>query len=490
MAQNHSQQFRQWLEKTLLAAQPGARLPTYAQMGKQSGLSHMTVKKIVREFEQKGLLVRMRGKGIFAPGKPNGNRAEATPPLQSAQAIAKALLNLISTGGIKYGEALPPVKRICHQFRVAAETVRKAYGILEAKGLVVRVGKTCWVGKPEIILTGRPKKEVFIFAKSQAEFALMFKTDQLAQAYLKLERELATHGFLLQFETVSSFKELSKNWLTSKRMPYGLIFFLVNRPEIDDIVDNLQRLHSRAHKTESMPVTIIDFGSGGPISNLPKGSFVISRGNITTALGRAVAQHVVDTGHKAVNLFYDMHEGFPFWGLWGLMKFRPEFKRAQKSSAFRLILRNGLSKQAPIELARQNIKRYGDKGSSYRYAFLEIYGYQSSEEFLNEATAWESFAALYRKYPETRMWIFSNDTAAAKAANWARSRGIQIPKQLSIIGLENNPQYYSLGITRFEPDWERIGYLMAHAIVGDIPIAKTTKGFIRTPVRAVEKLTT
>jgi len=47
-----------------------------------------------------------------------------------------------------------------------------------------------------------------------------------------------------------------------------------------------------------------------------------------------------------------------------------------------------------------------------------------------------------------------------------------------------------LGISACATDRSMIGYLLAHAMVGDIPVARTTKGFIRTNVRAFERLTT
>jgi hypothetical protein len=41
-----------------------------------------------------------------------------------------------------------------------------------------------------------------------------------------------------------------------------------------------------------------------------------------------------------------------------------------------------------------------------------------------------------------------------------------------------------------EVDSATLGYLMAHAIIGDIPIAKSRKGYTRCPVRIVERSTT
>jgi DNA-binding LacI/PurR family transcriptional regulator len=88
------------------------------------------------------------------------------------------------------------------------------------------------------------------------------------------------------------------------------------------------------------------------------------------------------------------------------------------------------------------------------------------------------------------IWIFNQDQDAAAAVRWAQERRIEIPARVSVLTLENNPQNYELGISLCEPDWEHAGYLLAHAIIGDFPIEKTSKGFLRTRARVVTKLTT
>jgi hypothetical protein len=56
--------------------------------------------------------------------------------------------------------------------------------------------------------------------------------------------------------------------------------------------------------------------------------------------------------------------------------------------------------------------------------------------------------------------------------------------------VENDPAYYHLGLTYCYPDFARLGYLMAHALIGDFPVEKTTRGSIRMHTLVVEKLTT
>jgi DNA-binding LacI/PurR family transcriptional regulator len=86
--------------------------------------------------------------------------------------------------------------------------------------------------------------------------------------------------------------------------------------------------------------------------------------------------------------------------------------------------------------------------------------------------------------------VFSDEAMAARAYEWAVDRGVRIPKQLAIIGLQNDPAHYHLGISYCGPDWDTIGYLMAHSIMQDFEVEKTSQGFLRTKAHVVERLTT
>jgi DNA-binding LacI/PurR family transcriptional regulator len=79
---------------------------------------------------------------------------------------------------------------------------------------------------------------------------------------------------------------------------------------------------------------------------------------------------------------------------------------------------------------------------------------------------------------------------AAEAIGWAKRMRINNPSRLSILSLENNPDFATLNLSYVDMQIERIGYLMAHAIIGDIPIERTTKGFVRVGARVVERVTT
>lgn len=44
--------------------------------------------------------------------------------------------------------------------------------------------------------------------------------------------------------------------------------------------------------------------------------------------------------------------------------------------------------------------------------------------------------------------------------------------------LENEPIASAGSISSCAPDWQQMGYLMAHGLMGDIPVARSSQGFI------------
>jgi DNA-binding LacI/PurR family transcriptional regulator len=111
-------------------------------------------------------------------------------------------------------------------------------------------------------------------------------------------------------------------------------------------------------------------------------------------------------------------------------------------------------------------------------------------EILDKVTFCTGYTPLFKDHADSEVWVFSSDAEAARAITWARSRGIKVPAQLGVISLENNPAYYHLGLSYCGPDWENIGYMMAHAVIGDFPLPKTSRGFVRTQALLLEKQTT
>jgi DNA-binding LacI/PurR family transcriptional regulator len=88
------------------------------------------------------------------------------------------------------------------------------------------------------------------------------------------------------------------------------------------------------------------------------------------------------------------------------------------------------------------------------------------------------------------LWVFERDRHASHALQWASDHRVPVPRDISIMGLENDPAFFDRGITTCIMDWETIGYLLAHVLIGDFAVERTSRGFVRTASLLLEKLTT
>ncbi|MSR83406.1 MAG: GntR family transcriptional regulator [Candidatus Latescibacteria bacterium] len=100
------------------------------------------------------------------------------------------------------------------------------------------------------------------------------------------------------------------------------------------------------------------------------------------------------------------------------------------------------------------------------------------------------FGQVLGSQRDADIWIFSRDEEAIAGLNWARQYRLAVPSQLSIVGMENTPRFYHCGLSHCGPDWETIGYLMGHSLIGDFAIERTGRGYLRTRAWMVERLTT
>ena len=81
------------------------------------------------------------------------------------------------------------------------------------------------------------------------------------------------------------------------------------------------------------------------------------------------------------------------------------------------------------------------------------------------------------KAKEQDLWVFEFMKDAAEASMYFKNK---INVKPNILAMENDPAWFHLGITCCIFDWDKTGYLMAHALIGDIPIKKSSKKFMDT----------
>lgn len=484
MAVTRAQEFHTWIVTEIAKLPPDACLPPGRVLSAQWGLSAITIQRVLAKLRADGKIVRIPGKGTFIPGR--DRRAAAplsvrvgTTRESSVEHLVSGLVRLISEGVYRKGDPLPAVKLIRSQFRVSSETVTMAYQRLERMGYVEKVGKSYWIGKMDQLMSRRPTQEVYFLRFGKDDFQDVFSTDPAALAFQKMERELYDAGFYLHPERAESLPALAQEWARTGRYPAGLVFHGVDESRLPFF-----RSFFAAHGAAlSGRVRVLVHGSRGDLSELLSRAQVFLRGNVDTEKARTLAHYLLGAGYREANFCIDEADLAEFVDVRFFLKVALTVQNLIPGFVFRFIIR-----PAPGSSATLSFDEHLD--ASYR-GYLESKYPNANLANLDRLVqfAEDPFEAC-ASHAGTRIWIFSRDAMAAEALAWLRQRGRRVPQDVAIAGFQNDPQYYHLGISTCGPDWDGMGYVMAHALVGDIRLARSGRGFLKVRCRMTEKLTT
>jgi DNA-binding transcriptional regulator YhcF (GntR family) len=475
-----------WLKQQLKEKQPGERLPTDRELGSTFNLSRSTVKRVVSQFVKKGLVVRIPGKGSFLPQEETGQDHPIQTPSSSAEVISASIYQSICSGDLKNGEALPPIKYMSYRFRVSASTVIAAYKRLQEAGHITKVGKTFWVGAFKNLIRAEPKREVYLFNYRSYDFTRLFQEDMLAYAYQKMERELLTHGRLLRFENSKDWPQLYKKWLKEERIPAGIIFSGFNSPRLTTILPELKYFLDQTG--ENRPRVLLEW-LGGQYRREMQSIQLLTRGSILTMAANALARFIIQQKYREAVIFID--EAEQVWNFGGfihpLFRIIRELYLLDPEIRLYIVVKTPTSdREYQRELQERKIPNELRKIIENERRYVKI----SYKDIINRMVVTGNLQPSCRRFRSVPLWVFTTDALAEQGYRWAQRQGVKVPDDLSLVVLENNPRYFHLGLTYCGPDWEGIGYLMAHTIIGDFPIEKTNRGFIKTKAIILEKLTT
>lgn len=461
---------RTWVEEQLATAAPGSAFPPDRQLAKEWGLSARTVARVMTGYAAGHRVVRIPGKGTFVPGgtgvKPASDMA---PPRRG---MADHLKRSIVHGELRAGDALPSVKYMARRFRTSRAAVIAAYRGLIADGLVTKVGRTFWVGRFRDLLHPQPGREVLLLVRDKAELRKVFSPGEfVSAAYRKLEQTLSTAGFMLRCDFLENLPAQYRNWRRSRRFPYGLGSrrLETSPPETAGIMFRTMR--------HPMP-TVVDW-EAGVHPHMFNATCVFSRSNTATTVARELAAYLVRLGCRSACFFMEeATRGDRLAVFYDYLRMRAELKHRNASFDLSLAVLGSLQ----TVLANIHEVNASNLLSKYARTTLNAIG--------PEVRGFRSRGAAFAHARRAEVWIFRDSRVAAAALSWAAQQRIRVPADLSILTLDDAPAYYHLGITRCRLDWEAVGYLMAHALIGDFPIEKTTRGYLRVHARVVEKLTT
>lgn len=476
-----SQLFTQWIDEQLRTRKANTPIPSADRLAEQWGISKSTVTRILSRYRQQGDILRIPGKGSFL--NPNEQRPEAPVPetQTSVQTIVNEIRHAISTGRLKRGDALPSVKHMATQFRLAPRTVIKAYARLQAQTYVVKIGKTFWVGSFSALTRLGGNRQVLVLTPPWEGPADIFQDKRTHLAYRKLEKELIDHGFGVHYETTDRSNELFRQWRRTDRWPAGLTFFRLRR-EIQEQVNAFVR---RLKRHADPPVTVLYDLDSADYRDVPKGAHMLARGNIDTTFARVAADHIGGRSAQGVSFFYDTDSLGP-WNIFTFLKVRTEIKAFDPDFPvqFYVVSRSrGFTPGSFLADLQPGWSAQRQDATMGKYRFTPL------EEIKEEIRVVDALDdGLQEAKPG--LWAFMEDRDAAQTLAWLRGRHRKVPEGTSVLSFEDGPEAREQGISCCVLDWERTGYLMAHALIGDIPLQRTGKGFIRVAAQVIHRQTT
>lgn len=111
---------------------PGAALPSEAALCAEYGVARNTLRRALDQLATEGLIEVRPGRGRVVR-EPSGTSAPVVPQYR---AMAADLRELIESGKLRPGDALPSESALAEQYRVSRGTARHALAELEGAGLV------------------------------------------------------------------------------------------------------------------------------------------------------------------------------------------------------------------------------------------------------------------------------------------------------------------------------------------------------------------
>ena len=477
---------RQWLDRFLRENKPGTRLPYDRELAGTFGISVATVKRALSPYVHRGALQRIKGKGSFI--HPAGETLpEPSRPVGAEEDIVRLIYDGIADGTFKQGLPLPMNKIMCLEFRVSPRTVSRAYRRVVREGFATKVGRRFVVGSFPAIVTHRARKQAVLFFDPSYGPEELFMRPRFSLDLRKMESVLQEHGFLLTPAPSTEFSDRVHRWVARKRAPDGII--LCGRREgaveiaaLDKWYPAFGYLQSRLKR--SAPNTLC-IGVGRPSRRLTNMS-IVNIGHIDITRARIMARYMVEHGHREATFFFDESE-FERRITYHALRLLPEVRRFLPDFVIRTVIRTDAA-----HLKRDQLLQRLYEVTPQRVISQHLSKHTAiSPTAITDNIEWcDSFERVYRAYVSSGLWVFDDGRFAVDARRWCDRNDVTLPRDVSILAYKERPTCLLHGISVCREDWETTGYLMAHALIGDIPIARSRHGFIVTRARILRRQTT
>lgn len=481
----------------------GAKLPSAKELAEIYSVSRGTVFKAIDQLENDGSVVRKKRCGIFVKGDEDPCLVDHVPRIAAKRKreieIMESIMSDIRQGQLRVGSALPSRKTLLFQYSASSKTIRKTLEHCLRKGLLFKKGGSIFVG---------PTPSAGIASGKSVQF---FGGSPLLRGLI---HQRPRENFLMALESECGIWGVSTTQMKDEgREPS---FFGVPRRGKEGVLRTVMTLDSpsmgklieagapfRGEKRSRNMLPLVVFASDSTVFKSkafrckPFDPLYIFAWD-DHAAGKSVADYLSSLGHQKISYFHHTP------AVWNLRRFdglnerlRALFGASARTSRFQADMGEGPVHRAKLLSVKETVKTMESAVchmfENYRFTHLTPFRRLAAESLsavnMDEQTrVMEAIFDRALRTEKSTAWVCSDPTATLMASDFLQRRGVRIPRDLSLIGFANQDLRVAIrGINMYDFQVERMGYLAAHCLLGDIPIKKSKQGVVECPGRVVER---
>lgn len=468
--------FRDWLAGRIADLDPGSMLPSGKRLARMHGISESTVQRVLGEYHRRGKLIRIAGRGTFIPGRPG-----RLPPMRtevrarrSAESVAEILYEQICDGTFKAGDALPSIKYLTLDWKISRSTAVAAYRSLAGRGCVHKVGRSFYAGSARELAPRRARKDlVFYYGVGDSSLPALFRTHPLSFAYRTLENELLKHNYRIRYRSIDGAAGDFDTWRRGQRFPSGIVVGYTDRSPYDAFEPSLRGLVSRTGR--GTPSALV---AGKVTDRKIPGVAYMNHGHVNTRVFRELSRYIARQRFHRLVVCHDETRKDNLYSIWSTLKLWVETLHRRPSIDIQYLLRLAGTDDFRTRFGR----RVAAEGSRRVLGTLSKYNDTDFANIERHVHVCEEFTEAFAQARSGEVWVFVKDSLAVEAAEFFERSGRSTEDRPAIIGLENDPAFLDRGISACVVDQYALGYLMAHAVIGDIRVPESSKGYVQAPV--------
>ena len=481
----YARQFVRWIDETVRDPEGGYCLPTVRELSRRFRISSSSVRRLLRPYIDDGSLEAIQGRGIFVASRmPRASHPASLRGVSSAQSIADAVAEDIAAGKLKHGDPLPAIKLLAGQFKTRNTTVAHAYRILQQRGRVRRIGKYYWVGGLKSVRSFGARKTIPCFNFSEGDLSDLNADNEVGYAYENMESELHNHGLSLRLEPGEKLDLFLRPRAFARSDCAGVLMSGVDDQHFARICPRIEALEPALARSGRR---ILVCGAD-PERRVPRRTHYFCHGTIITNTVRTAAEYSFRKGFRDIVLFFRERPN-TLSGIRFFLRFISESLARNPATRIRFLIQPLHHDTSPEQVFKRTPSYLYHKSFVYIEGILSKHAPITLQQIFDMITIGDSIDDLLSRAPRGALWLTRDAATALEVAERCAARRIPLPSGVALLCFDKDVSLRRHGIASCVPDWNTIGYLMAHALIGDIPIQTSRRGFIRTPALLYERST-